>query len=212
MIIKLQNGVAELNYEKFGRKYSKMISINTLVDIFNSEKGISTPLLPFGTRKFVRKNDEITLYIEIPATTRRILYKNGSGKVIFDGVIPMPWGIMKIALKETKDNKYSLLGSYIYALKRPLISEEDKIYHYPAPNIFKEDSVCWGNLLDSIIFDSIDQTSMLIDTFFGSDYNTDLHPRINIYDRYEDLLRDLKNKTRFNYDCLVETGMTFADI
>jgi hypothetical protein len=58
----------------------------------------------------------------------------------------------------------------------------------------------------------IHEAGKVIDMFFSSDFNTDITPRFNMYRRYEDLLRDLHEKQKFDYTILSSTGKTFADL
>lgn len=206
MRIDIKNGLADVTYRKGRRKYNKTVTLEALVNSMITDQSINTPLLPFGTRKYGRKGQNHILYIEIPATKRRVNYLNGSGKVIFNDIVPLPWGLMKLEFSETSNGKYRLGDTHIWALKRPLASENDDLYFYPVPNIFGGCNICWGSTFSgasATTFDSLSEVGRIIDMFFSSNYNTDIHPRINKHARYEDLLRDIQDKPTFDYDALV---------
>lgn len=213
MIIKLENGLAEVEYTVGKRNYSKTVTISSLKEALVSDQGLYTPLLPFGTRYYSRKGPKHRIIIDMPAVVRGIKYVNSSQKVIYEDLFPYPWGLMDITLNEN-NGKYTFAGSSVYALKRPLNSENDTIYHYPVPNLYHNGGQCWGSVLtgEDGVFDSISQVGILLDYFYGSQFNTDLHPRMNLYSRYEDLLRDHKDKKALKSEILVSQGITFKNV
>lgn len=210
MNIDIKNGLAEIDYKVNRKSFNKVITLQSLMEAMTCDKGLSTPLLPFGCRKYIKQDNKHILYLEIPPATRRVVYKtSGSGKMIFEGIIPMPWGLLKMTINEGQSGALNFTDGFIWALSRPLISEDDLLYHYPVPNIHSDDRICWGSSFSnngSSRISNIAEAGKAIDIFFSSDFNTDIHPRINIYPRFEDLCRKIKDTNKFPIDVLSGMG------
>lgn len=209
MNIKLDGGLAQLTYKKGKRNYNKTITITSLTEALISDKGISTPLLPPGCRFYNKNGQSHSLILEIPPRITHVQYVNSSGKDIFKGDVPLPWGVMSMNFKEQSDGKYRFNKDIeIYALKHPIFTKEDDIFYYPLPNIYESNRICWGGSMDreDYIIDSITQAGRFVDAFINSKFNTDLHPRINKFERFEDLIRTIEGKNTFPQDILVRSG------
>ena len=214
MIISIKDGLAEVEYKRGKRTIKKLVLLDSLIQAMASKNETRTPLLPVGIRQYIKTEDGHRLFIELPAMKRGIKYINRDGKVIFEGVVPFPWGVICLDLMEESSGTFTITDSYIYGLKRPLMSENDELYYWPAANVFSDCRICWGGTFkdrESKI-KSLLEAGKVIDYYFSSDFNTDLHPRINIYSRYEDMLRNLKDLPAFNNDILVSTGKTLRNL
>lgn len=212
MEIKINNKIAEIILQKGKRICHKKVSTSDFVKALVSQSGINTPLLPFGTKFYKTVGNKCYILLEIPATKRKIKYVNSSNKTIFEGSIPLPWGTMYLELNKQELN-YNLTSASIYALKKPVISKDEILYHWPLTNVHKSGNICWGNtFMNSFDITSIIQTSRIVDYFFSAAFNTDLHPRINYYNRLEDMLRELENKPTFKYEALVNCNKTVRDL
>ena len=206
-----KDGLAEIEYSKGKRNFNKFVTIQSLIESLVSEQGLSTPLLPFGTRKYVKNESIHTIYMEIPEMKRHITYKNSDGKIIFQGSVPMPWGIFKMEFKEKIGSAgftFNKNSSAIWALERPLVNSEDNLYFYPLPNVFSHSHICWGSTFSSgdLNFENLSMAGRVMDAFFSSNFNTDISPRMNKYNRYEDLLRGIKDEAKFPKDVLASLG------
>jgi hypothetical protein len=59
---------------------------------------------------------------------------------------------------------------------------------------------------EDYIIDKLAHAGKFVDSFINSKFNTDLHPRINKFERFEDLVRTIKDKDTFPSDVLVRNG------
>ena len=204
-----KDGLVEINYTKGKRNFEKIATIQSFVESLISEQGLTTPLLPFGCRKYVRSGNQHIIYMEIPEMRRNIKYKNRDGKIIFEGIVPMPWGLMKLVFNEIPGGGYVFTKeSNIWALERPLVGANDNLYFYPLPNIFERGAICWGSTFneDDLKFEELSTAGRILDSYFSSNFNTDVAPRMNKYSRYEDLLRGIKDEAKFPKDVLALLG------
>jgi len=202
--IEIDDTVSVVKYQHRSSFKVKTVLTDELINAFASQGGIEVPdILPPGTRYYKRNGSIHTLILEIPPVQRLIRYVNSSHKVIFEGFVPMPWALMQINANYVED-RFIVSSAYLYALVRPLMSMTDTVYHFPGANIFPEDKICWGNTLSGMPpLRRITEFGRLVDIYFGSEFNTDLHPRIQQYSRYEDMLRALKDQKTFPTEVLV---------
>lgn len=211
MNIEIKNGLAEVSYKKSSKNHSKVITISSLVEALNANQGISTPVLPFGCRSYIRKGNSHRFLIELSPMRRFIRYINKSGKTIFEDSVPMPWGVMAVELRENSSGTYTLNTgtTAIRALSRPIFSFDDDIYHYPVPNVYADHgNICWGGSLkqEDKIIENLAMAGKFVDIFIGSNFNADIAPRFNMYTRYEDLLRAIQKRNTFPDNVLVKKG------
>lgn len=215
MNINIQDNIAEISYQKGKRCFSKTVQLEALMSAFASQRGLTTPILPPGTVYYSKRGNEITVAIEIPAKRRGIHYVNSAGKTIFKGIIPLPLGLLKLVFRENENNILTLSGDAICALKRPLITMNDTVYHWPTPNVYGDKRICWGGSFKSAerTIANLSEAGKFIDIYFSSNFNTDLAlgSRINMFDRYEDMLRAVTNQPIFDERILSPAG-TFSQL
>jgi len=206
--IEMEGAASTVLYEERGVMKSKVVSTDSLISSLVSQSGISSPsILPPGTRYFIQNGNSYTFFIEVPPIPRLINYVNGSKKIIFSGTIPMPWTLMKIVIVE-RAGTYKYGDIRVFAMESPLRKMEDVLFHFPAPNIYPEGNVCWGGTMKNMRpITELSQVGIIIDYFFSSEFNTDIHPRISHFPRYEDLLRSIKDKKTFPKEALVKYGI-----
>lgn len=203
MNIAIKDGLAEVQYNKGKKNYTKSITIDSLASAFVSEYGLRSPLLPFGTRFYANKGERHTLLLEFPEMVRNIKYVNGAPKTIYEGPMATPWGCFYLEMID-KGGHFEYTSFKIFALEKPLLSLQDRAYHWPMSNVFQDGGICWGYDQNQEVMKpkSLMQASQLIDYFFSGNFNTDVHPRINKYSRWEDYLRENRESKKFDYSCL----------
>ena len=87
MDISIKDGLAEVKYNRGRRHFKKTVQLNSLIGAMISEHGVRTPLLPMGTRQYIKEGESHIVLIEVPAMKRGIKYVNRSDKVIFEGKV-----------------------------------------------------------------------------------------------------------------------------
>lgn len=216
MNIRIDDSFAHITYEKNRVKYSKVLSVDTLVSSLVAQYGVKLPsLMPPGTRYYMKKGTQHYIFIEIPPVPRHIKYTNRGEKPIFDGVVPMPWSLLEIICSEEKEGSaYQVTGGSIFALKRPLLDDKDELFHFPAANVHSNHSICWGSTFSQLggKFTSLAHVGRCVDYYFSSEFNTDIHPRLQRYSRYEDMLRGIQDQKTFDTSILTPSGTTFETL
>lgn len=214
--IRIDDSFAYISYEKRGINYTKTISVDSLISSLAMQYGVKVPsLLPAGTRFYMKKGTEHILFIEIPPIPRLIKYSNRTSKTIFEGMVPMPWALLQIRCipPDTAGGLLQVSSGCIYALKRPLIADSDALYHFPAANVGNDHHICWGSTFSDMPgFKSLAEMGRTVDYYFSSEFNQDISPRIMKYDRYEDLLRAIKDAKTFPLDVLSSSPYTFESL
>lgn len=211
MDIKIDAGLARIQYERNGINYDKILTLDTFISLLASEYGFKSPLLTPGTRYYEKKDQRHILFVEIPPVCRHIKFINRDRAVIFEGVTPFPWTLLEIVVAENADGGFTLVANEvrIFALARPLLDLDDMLYKFPAANIFDDNRICWGSTFSNgnDRFKTLGELGRLIDLYFSSNFNTDISPRINKYTRYEDMLRAIKDTKTFDNSILHSTGI-----
>lgn len=213
--INIDDNFANVTYEKNHINYAKTLTVDTFIGSLISQYGIKLPgLLPAGTRFYTRKGNTHSVYIEVSPVQRLISYVNGTHKPIFEGVVPMPWTLLVVNVREDETGKFSINDGKIFALKRPLINDDDELFHFPAANVHGNHAICWGSTFTKmgLPIKSLSEVGRAVDYYFSSEFNTDIHPRIQKYVRYEDLLRNIKGEKTFPLDVLVKANLTFEGL
>ncbi len=214
--IEIDDTFAQVSYKRGHCNFSKTISVDTLVNSLVSQYGLKSPLLPPGCRFYEKKGESHIIYLEIPPIPRYIKYTNKSDKIIFEGIVPFPWSILKFSAVPSANGGFNVQDGFIFALKRPLMSEQDLVFCFPAANVHSNHAICWGSTFRSSgsgFFKSLGETGRLVDLYFSSDFNTDISPRINKYERYEDMLREIKDLKKFPDELLVPvSGKNFEAV
>lgn len=212
MNIKIEGSIAEVTYKEGMRTFSKNVDFDELIDSLAQKSGLSTPVLPFGTKLYSKQNGTHKLFIEMLPMKRRIKYVNG-GQTIFNDMVPMPFGVFIVELREVNGRFQIQQGnSRIFALKGPILTKNDKLYRWPTPNVYTQGNICWGsgsNTLNQMSsLDSPHQAGRIIDMFFSGNFNNHIHPQLNGYssNEYVRFLNDMKERQQFDDDILTTHG------
>jgi hypothetical protein len=212
--IELLEGRTEIKYSVGSSIKEKSVRTSDLLSSLTNYIGIATPLLPPNTRMVINKKDGITLIIEVPPSIRKLSYIAGSKK-IFDRVnFPFPWELWKIELINRPGKGYTFARAYVFALKNPIMTKEDKLYSFPTPNVGGGNgAICFGSAMSSSNMSNIDnlvQAYRFITIFHDAEFNTDLHPSLKNNERFEDLVRRLQDKPTFDYESLLEKSPLYT--
>jgi len=212
--INFSEDISELKFPVGSVIKTKKVKTSELLMSLSGINGLSTPLLPPGTRYFNKTKELTTVLIEVPPTIREIEYVSGS-KLIFKGKFPFPWEVFSLCFSTDNSGKLNLYSSALYALKNPIFSIEDELYFVPCSNVFPENNICWGSTITSSNLkqmDNISQAYRFVSMFHDAKFNTDLHPKLAVDKRYEDILREHKDLAEFNYNYLFKTKKKVKDL
>lgn len=147
---------------------SKTVKIQTLIKAFQDQDGgISTPVLPRNTIKYVEKGNKATLFLygeptHFKATVGDKIYENCSRP-----------GLVMIIYLNCEPTGWSMCDSKAFAVKedRLLLNDHVKLYGLPFPNVSDTGWICWGNNASGGVFASLTGLGMLIDRLFNSPFN-----------------------------------------
>jgi len=122
------------------------------------------------------KGNQHLVILEAKAHKRDIIFRNKAQseapQLPFYNV-PFPYLVMLVKAKE-QDNAFTVDGTRIYAMKGPLLKDDDMVYDYPYSNVYNEDGrVCWGKALGKT--STILHLSTLLNEFLISVMNNDLY-------------------------------------
>jgi hypothetical protein len=209
MEIKVNGAIAEITYKDRGRIYNKSVDFDDLIDSLAEKAGISTPILPFGTKIYSKNNGLHNLVIEMLPTRRNIKYVHGD-RTIFEGMIPLPFGAIIMGLREI-ENKFKIDSIRIFALDGPIMSKDDPLYNWPTPNVFQQGNICWGNGSSTLShlskLDHIHQAGRIIDLFFSGSFNNHIHPNVRGYNNnFPAFAKSIENKQTFDTGVLTPHG------
>src|SRR5665213_759537 len=127
--------------------------------------------------KYVRKE-----YDELKACGR-LSYDTSNSSLV--AKLHMPYTIICVKLQSITSNKgrdvaYKVMKGSIMFSDKPTINLASEVYSIPLPNTYcfpyrsnADSPICWGNALDKMEF-TIESTPVLIERFYGSNFNGDL--------------------------------------
>lgn len=211
--IDLAEDISVVTYAAGKVNKKKTVSTGLLLKTLSDASGLSTPLLPPGTRLYKIERNITKIYIEVPPQKRKTIYNNRSGKGIFNDYVPMPWELFCFEFSPS-GSQMTLSGCHVYAMKNPIMGMDTPLYYMPLPNVFGDCRVCWGNTLynnSTSVIQNMTQAYKFISIFHDAEFNTDLTVHLAKGMRFEDVLRELKGKDEYNNEFLVPWG-TFGQI
>lgn len=88
---------------------------------------------------------------------------------VFDIMVP-PTVMIARKAKGTQNGSVKLFTNGL----ADFISEDQDIYRYPAPNIFPEGTICWGDHDSDVRIQDIKKIQGLVPNFLSTDFNNDL--------------------------------------
>lgn len=205
--IKITDDTSRISYKVGVLQKNKTVRTGDLINAISDITGYNSPILPPNTRFFKINKQNIVLALEIPPMIRRLNYIANS-KTVFDNVLfPFPWELMILTLNEVENGNFNLVDTRLFALKNPIISLKDDVFRFVTPNVYKDDGrVCWGEALSRFNLGKVDnlaQAYKYVSLFHDATFNTDLHPALNNNEKFEDLVRRLKDKPAFDTNAMV---------
>lgn len=210
--IELTEDYTKVEYELNGLKTERIGDLSSLLDIFKSvDTSIVLPILPIGTRRFVKKGPTVNVitYHE-EAIIENFQYYEDKIK------IPAPKTLMLNQATELGDGKYRLVHTTFFPIKATYLNSDDiELFYWPFPNqegIFKG-TVCWGSDPNiAILRKSCDLFNL------GSCYHIYFNAKAN--DDYKwnfdspelSMPSYIRGQEKFPYERLKHTGKTMKDL
>jgi hypothetical protein len=201
--------------------YFKNVSLKSLARAIMDDASIDTGLLPLygnsyiGIRRYMQFKDTHLVFVEASAGKRKAKYDSGNNdEDPSDYIIPHPYLLMAIKLKETGDGTFKVAITRLFAMKTPLISDDAQLYKYPYGNVYTSSSgkICWGGYqrqVDRSRYSNIMQSGELVNLFLNTGYNDDLFHRealpIRDVNSFRDVYSHMESKDEYPYETLTET-------
>lgn len=169
--ILIDGNFVSIETTKDSRKTTKITNLQS----FREAVGINDNSYDSGTLpgnhgvKRIKENDEYlkVAYLE-PEQKREVVYATSYGDEKYTVVFP------KTILLFYSDKKIN--NKYVKVLtpgNQSIITGDEVLYKYPAPNIYDIDTICWGyNALPPL--DSILELQGIMPKFFSNKFNSDL--------------------------------------
>lgn len=180
-VLTLEDGRIHATTVVNGVQSIKQISPESLSRIIQEQTAMSTPILPGknGVKLYSRKDSvEYIAYVTEPRM--RTLYYRGE-----ELHVPTPSLMWFIAVDNSRGDTPFIRNSQLFALSNEVLSENDRLYIAPFPNIYSNHAICWeGNLQSNIR--SMLAAASVDSQFFAASFNNDLDEnRINT-DRFDE--------------------------
>lgn len=125
---------------------------------------VSTPLLPAGTVRYIRKDKFSSLAYEVPPGEASVLYGAHRYRLAF----PYMYLIMNM-------NTRSIDKTYMGFRNKPMEEDDDMLHWMPLPNQYDKGNWCWGAGLQIDPASSLRQkVDAIMNHFTNSSFNDDL--------------------------------------
>lgn len=87
-----------------------------------------------------------------------------------------------VALTKHSNGQYAVNDTYLFALKTPIYTGKEALFHVPFSNVYEEGRICWGN--NAVSIPTLKAIQGLSTLFFAAPFNTDLDShRFNHFQR-----------------------------
>lgn len=176
----------------------KLITYENFTDLFAKEKDVDTGLLPgeYGTQRVIVKNNtKYVLYLE-PAKVVSVKHEDSNHDAVDDAIDPDDYDddddyyeARREYIRENKDvNTYSFttpilcwmvamegtryVEAQVFAMKTPIMTGLEPLYHAPFSNIYGHGGICWG--YNDVALPTPKAIQGLSTLFFNADANMDL--------------------------------------
>jgi len=151
----------------------KPTNLEALQQILVSDVHLETPLLPgqWGIQKYFMKGNTEGYVLTIPEGVRTVGYDYEDDDEPTEYTIPLPAMAWFIIVNYDAGSGMRRIN-YVkpYALANPILSEDDRLYELPVPNVGS--SICWGS--DSPAVSTAKSLQSLPTQFFTRPFNNDL--------------------------------------
>lgn len=189
MIIEIQPDAIQLTTVKDGVRSTKMTNLRAIQEVLTKETALETPFMPgpWGTRKYIRKNErELTVFTTAPHI-RKVKYNwHEEGiRETREYMVAMPafvWFIHTIVRPGSDKRQYNV--GMVKALKDPLFSETQSLFQFPFSNV-DNSWMCWGNMRGSVELGGHHTLASIPDRFLDMEFNNHLD-----YGNYQEFKRE----------------------
>jgi hypothetical protein len=202
--------------------FFKNISLKSLARAIMDDASIDTGFLPLygqnyiGIRRYLQFRDSHVVFIEASAGKRLAIY-DANRDTREEYIIPHPYSLMAIKLKELSTGKFKVVASRMYAMSAPLFSDTAQLYRFPYGNVYSDGRICWGGYqsdVDRKRYNNILQSGELVDLFLNTGYNDDLFYRDSIptpgLGSFRDVYNEMSTKEDYPYDTM-QAHLTFSE-
>lgn len=160
-----------------GIRMVKNTNLETVQNLLAAEQRFDSGLLPgdWGTQRYIRKDIEEYIVYTTPASIREVRYDFRSNDVDEDRVyrIPVPASVWLFHIRlNPADGSRRLNQAVAYALKNPLLSDNDEVFKMPFSNV--SSSICWGGSSSTPVITGGKSIGSLPTQFFIRPFNNDL--------------------------------------
>lgn len=176
MIITIEPDAIELTTVKDGLRSSKMTNLRAIQEVLTKETALETPLLPgpWGTRKYMRKNERELTVITTPPQIRTVKYdwREEGIREVRDYLIAIPafvWFIHTIVKPGSDKRQYN--AGMVKAMIDPLFVETQPLYQFPFSNV-DGTWMCWGGHNPDL--GNLNSLSSIPDRFLDMQFNNHL--------------------------------------
>lgn len=215
MQIELEKDFCKLIYDDKGLRREKLVLLSDLLEELSTYRETNFGLLPKNVRLCASKGNRLVVGIEFEKAQRVINFTSFPDSVRFDHV-SLPAGILLQKLN-VSGSRYIHVNSYIFAIRgRRIQFPNDRLYHYPTPNVYSDGRVCWGGVNLGEI-NSLSATEGVVSSFFSNQFNSDLfYDRVVSSSSYASMSAESffnhLNENEFDDGCLRETSYTVDQI
>lgn len=176
MSIHLNSDSVQLEIFKDGRKTLKNTNLENVQKMLTQNKRTETPFLPgaYGTHKWIKNNNRELFVMSTQPHVRTVYFdfrgENGE-RTPKPFEIALPGFVWLISTEHRPStDTYKYLHGMAYALKNPLLTENDRLYQWPFANV--SNYMCWGSSAPQLGKAKSLQT--LPDQFLTNPFNSDL--------------------------------------
>lgn len=150
--------------------YSKSVDLAEVVGLLSTNVSQDFGLLPQGCRYLTQKGNYTRLAMEVPSQVLTLTYNDQTINTVS---IPPALFLFTVA---KKPEGYSVIYSKLFAMRNEnIILSTDALYHYPLPNVYDDNRICWGNNAAAIKgLKSLAALGGLVRRFFSAPFNQDL--------------------------------------
>jgi hypothetical protein len=176
MIIKIESDAIELTTVKDGLRSTKMTNLRAIQEVLTKETALETPLMPgpYGTRKYIRKNERELTVMATPAHIREVKYdwreegirETRTYKIAIPNLI---WFIHTIVRPGSDQRQYN--SGMVKAMIDPLFVETQQMAQFPFSNV-DGNWMCWGG--NNPELGNLNSLSTIPDRFLDMKFNNHL--------------------------------------
>jgi hypothetical protein len=171
MRIDIQAKYCKIQYVEKGVIKQKLVTLSDLLDELSIYKVTNFGLLPKDVRVIESSGNLILIGIEFPKGKRDL---NLSGRKTPIANVDLPAGIVLERLSRESGGILNHVDTFVFALRGKRVQfPQDRLYHYPLPNIYGNGKICWGSVKLGKI-KKLSAVEGIASSFFANNFNGDL--------------------------------------